>query len=520
MHKIKLFFLLGILVSSTSFLLAQKVDISQLDAYFAKAQKEWDVPGMSVGIIKDGKVLLSKGYGVVKQGSDQATDGNTLYAIASNTKAFISASIGILVDEGKLNWDDPVKKYLPYFELYDSYVTEHATIRDLLCHRLGLGTFSGDAIWYKSDYTAKEALMHLKFIPQAYEFRSGYGYSNLMFITAGEVIQAVSGKSWAEFVKEKIFSPLGMNRSVTSISHLKDYTNVASPHKPSYEGIGENHPIPWVNWDNAGAAGGIISSVNDMLKWAQLQMDHGIIGEQTIFSTQAQDEFWKPHNNFKVTNKTRLYYPTRNFSAYALGWGCSDKAGKMVYSHGGGYDGMYSRVTIVPDEGLAIIVLTNSMKGISTAITNYALDSFLALPQKDWSTEGMEAEKRFRKRRKHQIDERKNAQLSGTKPSLDLEAYAATYHAPIFGDIHIRYQNNQLTLEFPKAKHLNATLSHWHKDVFLIHWQEEHAWFDFGTIQFILDNNLQPQSIQFDIPNDDIFFEEIKGLKVDKSELN
>ena len=190
-------------------LLAQRLpaqaDLKALDTYIENARKEWAVPGLSVAVVKDGKVVLAKGYGVKELGKTDPVDDNTLFAIASNTKAFISASIALLVEEGKLKWDDPVKKYLPYFELYNPFVSAHTTVRDLLCHRVGLGTFSGDVLWFKSNYTAEEVVRHAKYLPAAYEFRAGYGYTNLMFIAAGEVIRAVSGQSWDAFVKERFF---------------------------------------------------------------------------------------------------------------------------------------------------------------------------------------------------------------------------------------------------------------------------------------------------------------------------
>lgn len=509
-HLLKIIVFVLVIFSGFS-VFGQETEVKTLDQYFEKARQDWEVEGMSVGIIKDGKVILAKGYGQLEAGKPARPDGNSLYAIASNTKAFISASIGILVDEGKIKWDDPVRQYLPYFELYDPYVSAHVTIRDLLCHRAGLGTFSGDVIWYKSEYTAEEAIKHLKHLPQAYGFRDGYGYSNLMFITAGEVIKAVSGKTWAEFIREHIIDPTGMTRTQTSVEPLRNMANVATPHKPNDEGV--NHPIPWVNWDNMGAAGGIVSSVNDMLKWCQLQLDHGTLNEQQIFSLQAQETFWKPHNNYTVSARTKEIYPTRHVAGYALGWGYYDHGGRMVYSHGGGYDGMYSQVTIVPEENMAIVVLTNSMKGISGSLTYYTLDHFFGLKETDWSRQNLERTKDWEKTKTERVTERKAKRIPGTAPTLSLEAYTGVYHDDLYGDIEVVDNEGNLGLHFKTAPALNATLEHWHHDVFEIKWNEEHAWFDFGTVQFLMSNNLTPTALQFDIPNDDIFFEEIHAKR-------
>ena len=505
-HFSLLFFFLFII--KFVFAQPQAVDSKTLDKYFAKAQKEWNIPGFSIGIIKDGKVVLAKGYGLLEAGKKQKTDENTLYAIASNTKAFISAAIGILVDEGQLDWDDPVKKYLPYFEMYDDYVTEHTTIRDLLCHRAGLGTFSGDVIWYKSNYNAEESIKRIKYVPQAYDFRAAYGYSNLMFITAGEVIKAVSGQSWNEFIKEKIFVPLDMKRTRTSVSDLKKMKNVATPHKPNET---SNQPIPYVNWDNMGAAGGIISSVNDMLKWIDLQLNAGKKGEQQIFSAQVQSEFWHPHNNHKVSRSPTRLLPSRHFNTYGLGWAIFDYAGKMVMRHGGGYDGMYSGVALVPEENLGIVILTNSMKGISTPMIYHILDSYLGLEKRDWSAIGQgwhnDGQKRWKERREKRI----KARVAGTQPNLALEKYTGLFRCKMYGDINVKIEDGVLQLQFVNAPALNANLSHWHFNTFKINWKEIHAWFDFGTVQFILNNNGAIQEIQFDVPNNDIFFNEIQA---------
>lgn len=485
-----------------------------LGNYFEKARQDWNIPGMAIGVIKDGEVLLAKGFGRLEEGKSEMTDANTLFAIASNTKAFVSAAIGILVDEGKLSWDDPVQKYLPEFTLYDEYVSNHITVRDLLCHRAGLGTFSGDVIWYKRDLTPEELIRnHIPHVPQAYEFRAGYGYSNLMFITAGEVIRAVSGKPWNEFVKERIFIPLEMNRTVTSVTDLKKLGNYATPHKNSRS---ENKPIPYVNWDNMGAAGGILSSVNDMLNWIQLQLNEGIQGTDTLFSPQVQSDFWQPHNSFKVSKSARKTYGKRNFSAYGLGWSIYDYHGRTVYSHGGGYDGMYSKVAIVPEENIGFVILTNNMTGILNPMLFHTLDELLGTGEKDfdWSEWGLDREKRWNAYKENRIQERIDKRVKETSPSLPPEEYAGLYRCQMFGDIEVKFRNGQLELHFSDGPLLEATLSHWHYDTFEISWKNTHAWFDFGTVQFLFDNNRNIVELKFDVPNDDIFYHEIKAEKV------
>ncbi|MEL7147648.1 MAG: serine hydrolase domain-containing protein, partial [Bacteroidota bacterium] len=255
MRRISLLLLLLFsLVLHQTFAQSQSKRIDQL---IEKARKQWKVPGMAVAVVKDGEVLLSRGYGTIETGRTLKVDNETLFAIASNTKGFLSSAIATLVTDGKLRWDDKVKEILPYFELYDPYVTNEVTVRDLLCHRVGLGTFSGDAIWYKSELPAEDIIKLAKNVPQSYSFRSGYGYSNLMFIAAGEVVRAVTGKPWDDYVKERFFEPLAMKRTITSTKDLDKKGNYATPHKTT---MGVNSPIKWVNWDNMSAAGAIISS--------------------------------------------------------------------------------------------------------------------------------------------------------------------------------------------------------------------------------------------------------------------
>lgn len=481
-------------------------DTKEFEKYIDKARADWDVPGMAVAIVKDGKIVFEEGFGVLESGKKQKVDENSLFAIASNTKAFTAASLAILVDEGKISWSDKVKDYLPYFALYDSYVSEHATIADLLSHRIGLGTFSGDVIWYKSNYTAEEVIKHARYVPQAYGFRDGYGYSNLMFITAGEVIKAVSGQSWGQFIKQHFFMPLGMDRTQTTVTELAKMKDVATPH-----GLVDNvnTPIPYVNWDNMGAAGGIISSVHDMAQWMNLQLNHGVVGADTLFSPERQIDMWTPHNSFRVSSGSKRNLPSRHFSGYGFGWGLSDYKGNLIVSHSGGYDGMYSRVTLVPDQNLGIVILTNAMRGVSYPVAMHLIDAYVGGDQKDWSAEYLPGAKRGIDWKKQRIQKRIDARVLNTKPSVSEDAFVGSYYDPMFGEVDIKKDDKGLRMEFMSAPSLNAQLSHWHYNTYKIEWNELHAWFSFGTIQFVLDNNQEVTGIEFDVPNDDIFFDEI-----------
>lgn len=486
-----------------------QADLQKLDAYYAKALSDWDVPGMSIAIVKDGKVVFSKGYGVKESGKTDKPDGHTLYAIASNSKAFTSAAIAQLVDAGKLSWDDKVRQYLPDFALYDPWVSQETTVRDLLCHRVGLGTFSGDILWYRSTLTAEEIIRRVRFLPKAYGFRSGYGYSNVMYLTAGKVLEKVSGETWPQYIRGHIFEPLGMRRSISAVKDLEKKGNYASPHKL----VGDEHqPMAWEEWETVAAMGGIISSVEEMSKWMIFNLNHGVWNRDTLLSAESRNVLWTPHNIFPVDHTGAE--KSTHMRGYALGWGVSDYHGRYRVGHTGGYSGMLSAVTMIPDEGLGIVVLTNGMKGIFTPLINYTLDAFLDVPEKkDWSAEALKRAREFRDTR---IEERKKARLSGTKPSLSLQQYAGEYHAPAYGKITVTFSGGGLRLNFEHTPDLSATLLHWHQDVFEIKWDKPEllAWFSFGTLQFDMDNNARVTGIRFDVPNDDLWFEELNAEKM------
>ncbi|WP_421763095.1 serine hydrolase [Ekhidna sp.] len=471
-----------------------QVNVKAIDKYIEQALKDWNVPGMAVGIVKDGEIVLSKGYGVKEIGGKEKVDDNTQFAIASNSKAFVASCIARLVEEGKLSWKDKVRDYLPYFNLYgNEYVSAEATVEDLLCHRVGLGTFSGDVIWYKSEKSPEEIIKRAAYVPEAFSFRDGYGYTNLMFIAAGEVIRSVTGNSWEKYVEEHFLNPLGMVNTIISVRDLSD--NAATPHKPTL--ANGTVPGPWASWDNSSAAGGIISSSTDMSKWMMMNLNAGEWDGRQYIDKEQQNLLWTPHNNNKLSERSK-----------ELGWGLMDYHGNLVASHGGGYDGMYSRVMMVPDINLGVVVLTNTMEGISTPLTYYIVNQYLQKDMRDWSVEYLERA-RSRNSHKEDVEERMTKRVTGTKPTIDPQLFAGTYNDPMYGDIVVIEDSEGFRMTFADAPALSATLSHWHYDTYEIKWDEEHAWFDFGTVSFELNNNLDVEGIEFDVPNGDIFFHEL-----------
>lgn len=487
---------------------APAVDVAALDAYFAEALEEWPVPGFSVAIVKDGEVVLEKGYGVREAGGSEPVDEHTLYAIASNSKAFTAAALARLVDEGRLAWDDRVVDHIPWFRLYDEYVTQEMRIRDLLSHRSGLGTFSGDLLWYGTDYTAREVVERARHLPAAFPFRAGYGYSNLMFITAGEVLRAVSGQGWHEAVPERFFAPLGMARSVVRTSELEGMDNVATPHKNVR---GEVVPIAWMPWDAMGAAGGIISSVHDMGLWLRAQLAGGTAdGGVRLFSEEAQREMWAVHNPQAVSVGYQQTYPSTHFRGYGLGWALRDYLGRKVVGHGGGYDGMYSQVVLVPEEELGVVVLTNAMTGIAGALTNRVLDAYLGGEPRDWSARGLESWRESRERFHARQDRILEERVEGTEPSLGPDGYAGRYGGPMYGEATVSVEDGGLVLRLLPNPDLVADLEHLHHDTFVVRWRNTFAWFGMGTATFVLDAAGEVAEVRLDVPNDDLWFHELE----------
>ncbi len=487
-------------------------DPTQLAGVIEQARVHWNVPGLAVAIVKDGQVFLASGFGVRELGKPESVDGDTVFAIASNTKAFTAAAIAILEEEGKIRWDDPVQQHLPWLQLYDPYVSAEIRIDDLLCHRSGLGTYSGDLLWWGTPYTPEEVLRRIKHLPANGRFRVTYGYSNLMFLAAGEVIRQAGGKSWPEFIQERILSPVGMTRTVTSVKSLDALSNVACPHKPTLENVS---PIPWYNWDTMAAAGGIISSANDMAKWLRVLLDHGQIdNEHRLFSTASSRKMWTLHTVLPFSEAAQKRSPTTHFKAYGLGWSLSDYKGRMTVSHGGGYDGMYSHVLLVPEDKLGIVVLTNSMTGISPALVNTIMDEFLGGEKIDWLTQGRERDLKDRAAFYQRIKDTTTPKVEGTQPSRDQQAYVGTYRSSLYGEATVGVEDDKLVLRLKPNSQLVADLTHLHYDTWVIHWRQEFAWFAEGTIQFVPDGHGVFQELRLDIPNDDLWFDELKLMRV------
>jgi CubicO group peptidase (beta-lactamase class C family) len=480
----------------------------EIDALAEKARAAWGIPGMAVAVVKDGKILLAKGYGVREMGKAAPVDENTLFAIASNSKAFTTAMLAMLVDEKKLDWNDRVIQYLPEFQMPDAYVTRELTIRDLVSHRSGLGTFSGDLLWYQTTYNVDEILRRVRFLKPTNGFRAAYGYQNLMFIAAGRVLEKITGKSWARNVQERILDPLGMSRTKTSVTQLKPGENVATPHNTL---DGKLRVIAYDNVDNAAPAAALNSCAADLSRWMLLQLGRGAVGEKRLFSERQSWEMRQPAIFMPVSDAAMRLNPTRHFSLYGLGWAIGDYQGRRVLSHGGGLDGMISRTVLMPEENLGAVILTNSESALPPALANQILDIMLGLAAKrDWCEEALlqskVAEKAVAVARAGILAGR----VAEAKPSLPLSGYAGTYRCAMYGDVAVAVENGALVMRMVPAPNMIADLEYWHYDTFRIHWRDTVSYaFGPGLVTFTLDGKGVTDQLKIDQPNNDFWFYEL-----------
>jgi CubicO group peptidase (beta-lactamase class C family) len=475
---------------------SQQEKIQKIDSYIQSAMKDWKMPGFAVAIVKNDTVIFSKGFGVREAGKSDPVDENTLFVIASCSKAFTTASLATLVDQGKIKWDDPVTMYLPDFQMYDPWVTKEIMIRDLITHRSGLETFSGDFLWLSSTYDRKEVIRRVRYLKPTSSFRTRYGYQNLMFITAAEVIKAVTDTSWGNFVKAHILDPIGMAHSNTSYAKLSDADNIAKAH---YLKNDELKIYKDLQQDNAGGALGINSCVSDMAQWIRLQLNRGKFDGKQIYSERQANEMWM--------NQTPL-----GLGNYGLGWFISYRNGKRVMNHGGGMPGMISDVTIIPEEKFGFVILSNRETGMVNGIRNYILDLFANIEPKDYNKLSLENWQKRLDRAESENKKRDEARMKDTKPSLPLEKYCGTYEDKMYGKAEISLKDGQLFMQFVPTPTFRGELKHWHFDTFYIDWEDE--FLTRGWVKFDMDFNGVIKKFSIEVPNSpDFIFTELSFEK-------
>ncbi len=479
---------------------SQPLKSDDIDRLVNKTLETFNVPGIAVAVIKDDKIVHMKGYGVSSVTTGRRTDENTLFAIASNSKAFTSAALGILVDEEKLTWETKVTDIIPEFRLYNSYVTEDFNIKDLLTHRSGMGLGAGDLMLWpdSSTFTTEEIIHNLRYLKQTSSFRTKYDYDNLLYLVAGEVVARVSGQGWDEFVESRIMKPLGMTNSAASLNRVKDRSNMIDAHVPVE---GTLKVVPMYASTLLDPAGGIMSSVADMSKWVMMQLNRGKYGEsnsKVLLSEKAHREMWTPQTIIPVRNPGP--YRT-HFSAYGLGWGLTDVAGYLQASHTGGLAGIVTQVTLIPELKLGIIVFTNQQEGSAfTAITNTIKDGYFGIKGNDWVKMLKENADRNREEAKKVTDEIwKKIEAQGSKgvTAVDNKVYTGTYTDIWFGDIIISEESSKLRFRSVRSPKMRGEMLYYTGNTFVVKWDDRSMDADAWAV-FTLDKEGKAEAFTMD----------------------
>lgn len=456
-----------------------------VDAYVREALAAWpDQPGLGIAVVRDGRTVLARGYGVRRMRTDTPVDEDTLFAVASNTKAMTAALMAMLVDEGKVAWDAPVRTYLPGFTLSDPVIGERITVRDTLSHRAGFGLGAGDLLfWPNSDRTRAEVMAAVPHVPIEHGFRAGYHYCNLMFVVAGEIIAAVEGRPWEEVLRSRLLEPLGMTRTVPLTSQAEPGRS-ALPHGRigpplRYRGpmtlLAERISDIW-NWDSAAAAGGVCASPKEWAEWMKTQLAQGLAPSGTRVWSEAQArEMWRPNVIVGSSPGPNAEAPGQAITAtYALGWTVQDYRGERLVAHGGGSPGGISATRLFPGRRLGVSIFSNAeesflLRALRSGLVDIAMDK----ADFDWIAESRRIESEGTARSLRAAAEIDARQASGAAPSLPLEAYAGTWRDPWYGDILIGHfpsaserEPGLLRLAFTRSPALNGLLEPYNGETF------------------------------------------------------
>ncbi len=439
---------------------AQQQDFSSLDHYIQTTMREWKVPGVAVGIVQGNAPVYLKGFGVRNVQTRQPITPDTLFDIGSCTKAFTSASIAMLSDEGKMNWDDKVDKSIPFFHLYDPLADENVTLRDLLTHRTGLP--GADLLWYGAPISREEIVRRVAYIHPDAGFRSIFQYQNAMYVTLGYAVGSVSGGTWDGFVKQRIFQPLGMNESDTSAIDAQKSPDYASPHELHN---GKVAVIAWKNIDNAGPAGSINSSVRDMAKWIALQLNDGVFNGKRLISSKNMQEMHTPQIVVPAGEIPTVFFPDSMQLSYGFGWFIQDYHGHQLILHPGDIDGFEALTVLIPEIHTGYEVLVN-LGGDSyrQALGYHIADVLLHLPEQDWSAHFQANDAKFEAEEKAQTASWESKRNPNTHPSHDLSAYVGTFDNPAYGDADILMDTGHLALRFHAT---TSQLNYFQYDTFL-----------------------------------------------------
>ena len=439
-------------------------------------RQRFGVPGATVAIVENGRTTMSQGFGVRQLGAPQRVDADTIFQTGSTGKAFTAAALAILVDQGRLRWDDRVIDHMPDFRMYDSWVTREMTVRDLLVHRSGLGLGAGDLMFLgRSNLSRAETVRRLRYLEPASSFRSAYAYDNILYMAAGQLIEAVTGQTWERFMLEQVFRPAGMSGATVGNAGRLGVANRAHPHgrlDGAIRGLGTQAPLDEravALGDNGAPAGGLSISANDMARWLAIQLARGQVpgSDRRLFSEAQSREMWNPAILLPISpapDFLRAAQPM--FSTYALGWTVQDYRGARLIWHGGAVFGSLAAVALLPDRDVGIYIAVNSEEGQMVRGLMYELlDHYLGLPRDTWP----EKLDRFRSERSAAAVaalQAPAAQPARVGPSLPLARYTGRYSDTWFGEINVREADGRLVVDFPYWPGVAATLEHWQYDTF------------------------------------------------------
>jgi len=433
-----------------------------LDNYIKTAMGEWNIPGLSVAVVKDGKVVFMKGYGVTEAGGKEPVDENTLFMIGSNTKAFTATALSILQESGQMSMDDKVLKWMPEFRLQDSLATADLRICDLLSHRIGFETFQGDFTYWTSNLTRSEIIRKMSLIRAPYPFRTKWGYCNAAFVTAGELIPRITGRNWEDVVRDSILKPLQMDRTIIMSSELKNVKNIAYPHTIIDNKICR---VKFANLDNLAAAGSIVSSASDMSHWLLTQLANGKFNNVQAIPPGAIQSIRQPYS---IITSDPADDRLSHFYLYGLGISINDLNGEILYSHTGGVDGFLSCVMFMPEEQLGIVVLTNSdQNGLYNSLASEIRDSFLGLPFRNYSGRSLARFTSNQEESARVLDSLRRIVAMDKNPVLPLSNFTGRYTNELYGDIFISIEKDQLVISFSNHPDMKGMLQYIDNNSFL-----------------------------------------------------
>lgn len=441
---------------------AQSINVATVDAIVRDALKAWHVPGAAVAIVKGEKVLYLKGFGVKELGGTEPVTPDTLFPLASCTKAFTTMAMAMLVDEGKMSWDDPVRKHVPYFHLADPLADANVTLRDLVTHRTGLS--GHDLLWYCSPWSRDEIIRRIGHAPLKHSFRSTFQYQSIMFTVAGAAVESASGSKWEDFIQKRIFDPLGMKGANCTTTAVEMAPDRASPHRKNSRGKVE--VIPWYPLPHPDPAGSINASARDLSRWVQFQLGDGTFHGKRLVSAKNLAETHSPQMIIRLEGAARAMNPDTHLMNYGMGWVLQDYRGQFLVSHAGKIDGFRAHLTLVPDAKLGIVLLNNlDNSQMNLAVSNQLVDLLLGLPPKDWNQFYLEQVRQGELAAQAKLRAREAKRRPGAKPSHELAAYTGTYEDPTYGTATVTLEDGNLVWKWST---FTSRLEHLRDDTFVV----------------------------------------------------